>query len=146
MYGDPDVLRSRVDDLREQAADVRALADHLVAQTEQIGRQGWSGRAAEAMRLRVGERAAHLRAAAGQHDTAADCLEDHANDVTELLETIAARERRFADVVAEATERVARREAGAPTDAGAEADVALLALEPPPPGHRDWLELEVPGL
>ena len=97
------------------------------------------------MRRRVVERAAHLRSVAGHHDTAADCLEDHAGEVAVLLESIAAAERRLTERVAEATERVARRAPDARADAAAEADAALLAFEPPPPGHRDWLELEVPG-
>lgn len=145
MYGDPDVLRSRVDDLREQAVDVRALADHLVAQTEGIG---WSGRAADAMRLRVSERAANLRAAAEHHALAADALATHVHELELLQESIAATERRVAGLVAEAGTRAARRAADpdAPADQDAETDRVLLAFEPPPPGHRDWLDVEVPGL
>lgn len=126
MYGDPDVLRSRVDDLREQAVDVRALADHLVSQTDGLG---WSGRAADAMRLRVAERAGHLRAAAGQHDTAADTLENHVQELEMLGESIAAIERRVRDLVADAGD-----------------DDPIRAFDPPPTGHRDWLDIEVPGL
>lgn len=148
MYGDTDVLRSRVGALREQAVDVRALADHLIAQTDQI-RRGWTGRAADAMRQRVGDRAGHLRAAATQHDVAADRLEAHVHQVELLQEQIAAIERRVAELVAEATDRQARREPAAPPDAlldGESDDRVLLAFVGPPPGHRDWLEVEVPGL
>lgn len=146
MYGDPDALRSRVDDLREQAVDVRSMADHLVAQTEGIG---WSGRAADAMRLRVSERAGHLRTAATQHDTAAEALLDHAQEVEALQESIATIERRFDDRVTEARARASVSQddsAGDSQDApGDQDDRALLAFEPPPPGHRDWLAVEVPG-
>ena len=58
MYGDSGVMRKRAAQLREQAGDIRALADHLVAQTEGVA---WTGRAADAMRERVRDRAAHLR-------------------------------------------------------------------------------------
>ena len=149
MYGDPDVLRSRVDDLREQAVDVRAMADHLVSKTDDLG---WSGRAADAMRRRVAERAGHLRAAAAEHDTAADSLLTHAQEVETLQESIAGIERRFARLVADA-----RARAGSGDDTGDDisdgagrgsddADRGLLSVEPPPPGHRDWLDLEVAGL
>ena len=143
MYGDPDVLRSRVDDLREQAVDVRALADHLVAQTDGIG---WTGRAADAMRLRVTERAGHLREAAGQHDTAADTLERHAQELEMLRESIAAIERRVHDLVAEARTRASRPEPPGAADDVAREDQLLLAFDPPPTGHRDWLDIEVSGL
>ncbi|MEJ7834263.1 MAG: hypothetical protein WKF79_15220, partial [Nocardioides sp.] len=78
MYGDTGVMRKRVAQLREQGVDIRSLADQLVSQTESIG---WSGRAADSMRERIKERASHLRAAAGQHETAADALDKHLQSV-----------------------------------------------------------------
>ena len=69
MYGDPDVLRRHVHHLREQAVDVRALADRLVAQTESIG---WTGRAAESMRIRVSERATRVESQLLKQYTALD--------------------------------------------------------------------------
>ena len=137
MYGDPDVMRRRVDQLREQAVDIRTLADQLVARTEGIG---WSGRAADAMRVRVTDRASHLRSAAAQHETAADSLDKHLQAVRTLREQIADVERRTTDLVAEARTR---------TSAGREPDpddVVLGAFTPPPSGHRDWLGVELPGL
>lgn len=136
MYGEPDVLRSRVDDLREQAADVRSMADHLVARTDAMG---WTGRAAAAMRARVAERAGHLRAAAAEHDSAADALSHHAQQVELLQESIADAERRVGELVADARTR-------ADADSPTEDDRLLLAFEAPPPGHRDWLDVELPGL
>jgi uncharacterized protein (DUF3084 family) len=149
MYGDTEVLRRRADQLREQGVDVRMLADQLVAQTERLG---WTGRAAESMRLRVQERATHLRAVAGQHDTAADSLDRHAQDVTTLQDAIAERERTAGSLVADARSRIAQLEAA---DDGSDAavrrlpdddDTALAAFTPPPPGHKDWLSVELPGL
>ncbi len=140
MYGDPGALRRRVDQLREQAVDVRALADELVARTEATG---WEGRAAESLRVRVGERAHHLRVAASRHETAADSLERHVQEVSSLQEQVAAVERRAGDLVADARTRVA----GLPDLVEPDADdVTLLAFEPPPSGHRDWLTVELPGL
>ena len=66
MYGDTGVMRKRAAQLREQAGDIRSLADHLVAQTEGVA---WTGRAADAMRERVRDRAAQLREVAAAHDT-----------------------------------------------------------------------------
>ncbi|WP_139979297.1 hypothetical protein [Nocardioides litoris] len=148
--GDTDVLRRRVEQLREQADDVRALADRLVAQTEAVG---WTGRAADSMRVRVTERATHLRTAATQHETAADSLERHLLAVESTAERIAAVERRATGLVAEARARVADLERRR-HDGGAAAadlrpdpdDVALAAFDPPPTGHPDWLAVELPGL
>jgi hypothetical protein len=144
MYGDTKVLRRRVDQLREQAVDIRGLADQLVGRTESTG---WSGRAADSMRVRVTERATHLRGAAAQHETAADALEKHVHEVERLQEAIAGVERRTTDLVAEAR--------GADADAvsgGAgrvepdDDDVVLCTFVPPASGHRDWLAVELPGL
>ncbi len=155
MYGDTDVLRRRVDQLREQAVDVRALADRLVAQTESLG---WTGRAAESMRLRVTERATHLRGAAAQHESAADVLDRHLQEVDRLAEEIAEVGQRVEVLVTEAGTRVARarataeapneQTAGAPAPgAGPDPDDLVLTLfEAPPRGHRDWLDVELPGL
>lgn len=152
MYGDTDQLRRRVDQLREQGVEVRTLADQLVARTEGLG---WTGRAAESMRLRVHERAAHLRDAAADHETAADSLDKHLTDLTALQEAIAHREHKAASLVADARTRVARVEsandsAASPAPAVrrvADADdLVLVAFAAPPPGHRDWLSVELPGL
>lgn len=149
MYGDTEVLRRRVDQLREQAVDIRGLADQLVGRTEATG---WTGRAADSMRVRVTERATHLRGAAAQHETAADSLEKHLLQVEAEQEAIAGVERRATELVAEARTRLAdvrrRRESA---DAGLQVepdpdDVALDAFVPPASGHRDWLDVELPGL
>jgi methyl-accepting chemotaxis protein len=125
VYGDSDLVRRRVDQLRDLGADVRSLADQLVARTEALG---WTGRAAEAMHARVAERATHLRAAAGRHDAAADALDRHAAAVDETKEQIADIERRVAVLTADSD------------------DESLAGFVPPAPGHRDWLDVELPGL
>ena len=122
MYGDTGVMRRRATQLREQGTDVRLQADQLVGQMDAIV---WTGRAAEAMRERIRERAAHLRDVASGHETAAESLERHAHDVEELKERILAVQRR-----AEAL--------------GADSGARTAALTPPPPGHRDWLDVELP--
>jgi len=149
MYGDSDVMRRRADQLREQAVDLRALADHLVAQTEGIG---WHGRAADSMRERVRERATHLRAAAAQHDTAADSLGRHVQEVDTVKDAIADTERKATTLVADARTRVARIEAA--NDVADPAvrrvpdadDQTLAGFTPPPSGHKDWLAVSLPGL
>jgi uncharacterized protein YukE len=120
MYGDSEVMRKQAGRLREQADTIRSLADHLVAQAETVA---WSGRAGDAMRERIRERAAGLRETAGRHDTAADTLEAHTVLVDELKDSIAANERRATALLE---------------------DGALPQFEPPAPGHKDWLAVSLP--
>ena len=149
MYGDGDVIRRRVDQLREQGVEIRALADQLVARTEALH---WSGRAATAMRERVSERAAHLRDAAERHEAAADLLARHAQEVAAIKDEIAAIEQRAATLVADARSRVARvvteneSHLSGPRVAPDPDDVVLAGFVPPAPGHKDWLTVELPGL
>lgn len=140
MYGDTLVMRKRAGQLREQGADIRAVAEQLVARSEAVP---WRGRAADDMRTRVKERAAHLRAAANAHDTAADALERHLSEVDRLKDAIGELERKSTSRVAEAQARV---EASAYDAAAADDDArALAAAALPPSGHADWLTLELPG-
>ena len=122
MYGDTLVMRRRAAQLREQGEDIRAMAEQLVTHSDEIA---WSGRAADSMRQRVRDRAAHLREAANAHDTAAASLDKHLSECDRLGESIAGMERR-ASVLAE--------------------DPALAGFSPPPAGHKDWLTVELPGL
>lgn len=126
MYGDTEVMRRRADALRDQASDIRAAADRLVAQADAVA---WTGRAANALRDRIRERASHLRDVAGSHDDAADSLDAHATEVDRLHDAITEIERRVDGLVSDAPD-----------------DVALAAFVPPPAGHRDWLTVTVPGL
>ncbi len=121
MYGDTEVMRRRAQDLREQATDIRAGADGLVARAEAVD---WAGRAADAMRERIRERATQLRQVAAAHDTAADSLDDHLAEVGRLQEAIDAAQRR-ADALA--------------------GDGTALGFTPPPAGHREWLDVRLPG-
>jgi hypothetical protein len=147
MYGDTGVMRRRAAQLREQGTDLRAMADHLVSRTEAVA---WSGRAADAMRERIRERAAHLRESAARHDVAAETLERHAHEVDALKDAIHATERRATALVEDARTRVARLQAADDPDGvrrePAPADRALTAFDPPPPGHKDWLGVSLPGL
>ena len=148
MYGDSGVMRKRAAQIREQATDIRAMADQLVAQTESIA---WTGRAADAMRERIRDRAANLRDVAGAHDTAADSLERHLHRGGRAQGP----DRRLPN---------ARRTSSWPTPAPAwprsrtpttptacdrapdPEDETLTAFAPPPSGHKDWLTVNLPGL
>ena len=146
MYGDTAVMRRHAAALRDQAADIRATADLLVGRAEQIG---WAGRAAEAMRERVRERAAQLRGCASSHEGAADALERHLHEVDRSKDAIAEIERRATSLIADARTRAARMASDDPDGVdrrSSDEDDALLAFTPPPPGHRDWLAVELPGL
>ena len=94
----------------------------------------------EAMRERIRERASHLRAAAAQHDTAADSLAAHLAEVDRLKEAIDVRAHKAATLAEDARTRASE---GTPTD---DADAVLVAFDPPPAGHRDWLTVDLPGL
>ena len=137
MYGDTAAGRKRVAQLRDQGGDVRALAARLVSQAEAVP---WHGKAAEAMRERIRERARHLRAAAAQHDTAADSLAAHLTVGDRHKAAIDVRSRKATTLVEDARTRASE---GMPAD---DADAVLLAFDPPPAGHRDWLTVELPGL
>ena len=149
MYGDTEVIRRRVSALRDQGADIRALADQLVARVEGLG---WSGRAADAMAERVTERATHLRAAADRHVSAADALGDHAAAVEDATEEVAQIEARAASLIADAQSRIAaiqRRNEDLAPDVQVQPDPLdeeLVAFVLPPTGHRDWLQVELPGV
>jgi hypothetical protein len=128
MYGDTEVMRRHAGRLREQGEDIRTLADSLVGQVESLR---WTGRAAEALRERVRERAVRLREVAARHETAAESLEAHGHEVEELKDAIAAVERRAAALHP------------VPDDG---ADAERTGFEAPPSGHRDWLGVSLPGL
>ncbi|MCY4728877.1 hypothetical protein NYO98_21560 [Nocardioides sp. STR2] len=144
MYGDTAAGRKRVAQLREQGGDIRALAARLVSQAEAVP---WHGKAADAMRERIKERASHLRTAAAHHETAADSLARHLAEVDSLKEAIDVRAHKATALVEDAHTRAAHAAGpdGVPTATdGAEA--ALLAFDPPPAGHKDWLTVTLPGL
>jgi chromosome segregation ATPase len=122
MYGDTDVMRKQVGRLREQGTEIRAMADQLVAQAEAVT---WAGRAGDAMRERIRERAGRLREAADRHDHAAATLDTHTQLVDELKDSIAETERRATALLE---------------------DGALPRFEPPAPGHKDWLAVTLPGV
>jgi ABC-type transporter Mla subunit MlaD len=147
MYGDSGVMRKRAAQIREQATDIRAMADQLVAQTEGLA---WTGRAADAMRERIRDRAANLRGVAGAHDTAADSLERHLHEVDVLKDQIADTERKADKLMSDARTRVARVDsADDPEDvrrAPDPEDETLNTFAPPPSGHKDWLTVNLPGL
>lgn len=148
MYGDSATIRRRATQLRDQGADVRALADQLVARVEGLG---WSGRAAEAMQQRVTDRATHLRVAADRHVAAADALGDHAEAVDVTTEEIATAQARISAMVADAQARIAAVAAANERSDGPQVspdpvDELLAGFVPPPAGHRDWLAVDLPGL
>lgn len=141
MYGDSAASRKRVAQLREQSGDIRAAADRLVAQAESVP---WHGRAAEAMRTRIKERANQLRVAAGHHETAADSLSRHVTEVDTRKEAIDSIQHKAESLTTDAASRIAASGEGGtePSDV----DVALATFTPPPAGHKDWLTVELPGL
>lgn len=122
MYGDTEVMRKHAGALREQGVEIRGLADQIVAQAEAVT---WVGRAGDAMRERVRERATSLRKAADRHDVAAASLDAHLQRVDELKDSIAETERRATALLD---------------------DGALPAFEPPVAGHKDWLAVSLPGV
>ncbi|HEX5918824.1 MAG TPA: hypothetical protein VFY76_13260 [Nocardioides sp.] len=153
MYGDTAAGRKRVAQLREQGGDIRTLAARLVSQAAAVP---WHGKAADAMRERIKERASHLRTAAAQHETAADSLARHLAEVDTLKEAIDQRAHKATALVEDARTRAAHSGHSAQSDRTDESDgvpaepdetdAALLAFDPPPAGHRDWLTVTLPGL
>src|SRR3954452_17567995 len=91
MCGDTTRIRSLAGRLRERAAEIRALADRLVASADRVA---WEGLAADAMRHHVRDRASDLRRSARLHDDAADALDRHARQVDHLKDLIASIEQK----------------------------------------------------
>jgi len=143
MYGDSAASRRRIAQLREQSGDIRAAADRLVSQAESVP---WRGRAAEAMRVRIKERANHLRVAAAHHETAADSLVRHVTEVETRKEAIEAIQLKATSLTRDAATRIAALEAADERSEPADEDVALASFTPPPAGHKGWLSVELPGL
>jgi hypothetical protein len=100
------------------------------------------------MRERIKDRANHLRTAAAHHETAADSLAKHLSEVDTLKEAIDVRSHKASTLVEDARTRAS--EAGDAADGAAvgpdQNDAALLAFDPPPAGHKDWLTVTLPGL
>ena len=143
MYGDTAAGRKRVAQLREQGGDIRALASSLVAQSEAVP---WHGKAADAMRARIKDRANHLRAAAAQHETAAESLAKHLAEVDTLKDAIETRSHKATSLIADARTRAAQHEGADQAPDDRDPDFPLLAFDPPPAGHKDWLTANLPGL
>ena len=124
MYGDTEVIRGLARTLREQGEELRGDAAALQARAAATP---WEGLAAGAMRLRVRDEVAGLRAAAELVDEAAAALDRHADEVDRLKALIAAIEERVLGWL------------------GSLAGV-FHDFVPPPSGHRDWLTVDLPGL
>lgn len=147
MYGDPTVIRGLARTLRDQAADIRTEADHLVGLAEDVP---WTGLSADAMRRRARGRAGDLRRTASEHDAAADALDRHAREVERLQELIAATEQRVRSLMDAARERLSTL-AHQLLDGIRQAlpdplDELLDRFVPPPSGSREWLEVDLPGV
>ena len=142
MYGDTNAIRHRARELRRIGDQVRDEADALQARAAGVT---WEGVAADAMRQVSRRRAAALRRTADLHDTAATDLDRHADSVDRVKRLIAAIEERVMRLVAAARDRLAGivGVVGALVDP---VDELLDRFVPPPPGHRDWLTVNLPGL
>lgn len=147
MYGDTTVIRRLARNLREQAIDIRAEARAVQGKVEATA---WTGKAAEAMRARAEARLRDLQAAANRHDDAADALDHHADEVDRLKDLIAGIERKAHRIVDAARDRLAdlgsRILDGVRSVAPDPVDVAIDRFVAPPPGHLDWLSVDLPGL
>ena len=145
MYGDTAAMRKRAAQLREQGADVRAMADRLVAQAESVD---VAGRAAEscAPASRTAPRTCGLRRAARRPPP---------TRWTATLGEVDRAQGRHRDHRAQGRRAGHRRPD--PHAAPRHDDPAgvtreprgrrpLLAVHPPPAGHKDWLTVKLPGL
>ena len=140
MYGDTEAIRGLARTMREQGAALRSEAARLLVRAETVP---WHGLAADAMRARVQAQVAALRRTAGLSDDAAAALDRHADAVDRLKVLIAEIERKVTALVAAARNRLA----GLLTDVLPDpVDELLARFVPPPPGHRDWLLVDLPGL
>lgn len=148
MYGDTGVIRRLATQMADQGTEIRSDADQLVKSSQLVV---WEGRAAEAMRERMAERAVALRKTADEHDDAAQALRHHADEVDrlkDLIREIANRVRgliegarsRLADLADKALDLI-KKVTPDPVDQ------MLSSFQPPPEGHKDWLDVpdQLPG-
>ncbi|KRE96200.1 hypothetical protein ASG76_03960 [Nocardioides sp. Soil774] len=148
MYGDTGVIRRLAQQMSEQGSEVRRDADQLVAASETVV---WEGRAAQAMRERMAERAVALRRTADEHDDAAQALRRHADEVDRLKDLIREIAHRVRGLIEGARSRLASL-ADAAIDLVKKVvpdpvDEMLSSFRPPPEGHKDWLDVpdQLPG-
>ena len=142
MYGDTEAIRGLARAFRRMGDDLRWEADSLLARAESVP---WQGVAADAMRGVAHYRVAALRRTAGLHDEAAAALDDHARTVDQVKQLIALIEQRVLAAIAAARDRIAGvlGVVGALVDP---VDDLLDRFVPPPSGHRDWLDVDLPGI
>ena len=143
MYGDTEAIRGLARTLRGQGTTLRAEATHLLAQAEAVP---WQGLAADAMRARVRAQVGALRRTADLADDAARSLDHHADEVDRVKALIAAIERKVMALVDAARDRLAGLAGLAASVLPDPVDELLDRFVPPPPGHRDWLVVDLPGL
>jgi hypothetical protein len=136
VYGDTTIIRGLASALRERADDIRDEAARLAGRTDAVP---WHGLAATAMRGHAHSRVRTLRRTAELHDEAADTLDRHAREVDRLKELIAAIERRVHALIDAAKDRLSSL---IPDPV----DELIDRFVPPPPGSRDWLTVDLPGL
>jgi hypothetical protein len=140
MYGDTEAIRGLARTMRDQGAALRSEATSLLARAEAVP---WQGVAADAMRARVRAQVAALRRTAGLSDDAAVALDHHADEVDRRKRLIAEIEHRVTALVSAARDRLAGLVSSVLPDP---LDELLARFVPPPPGHRDWLLVDLPGL
>ena len=148
MYGDTAVIRRLAQQMGEQGTEIRRDADQLVSASLLVV---WEGRAAQAMRERMAERAVALRRTADEHDDAAQALRHHADEVDRLKDLIREIADRVKGLIEGARSRLADL-AGKALDlvklvAPDPIDELLASFQPPPEGHKDWLDVpdRIPG-
>jgi hypothetical protein len=140
MYGDTEAIRGLARSMREEGTALRSEAAMLHHRTEAVP---WNGIAATAMRAKVGLQVTSLRRTATLSDEAAAALDHHADEVDRLKALIAEIEHHVMALVTAARHRLAGLLGDVLPDP---VDVLLARFVPPPPGHRDWLLVDLPGL
>src|SRR5262249_19577830 len=133
-------IRGLARTMRDQGGALRSEAAALLHRAEAVP---WHGLAGDAMRTRVEGQVASLRRTATLSEQAAVALERHAEEVDRLKALIAEVERTVRALVAAARDRLAGLLADVLPDP---VDELLARFVPPPPGHRDWLLVDLPGL
>jgi hypothetical protein len=141
MYGDTRVIRGLAGSLRERGEQVRREATTLLTLADATP---WQGLAADAMRARARSGADALRHTADLHDEAADALDAHADAVDRLKALIARIEHAVTGLVEAAKHRLAGLAGMVATVVPDPVDEFFDHFVPPPPGHKDWLSLDLP--
>ena len=149
MYGDTLVMRRRAAQLREQGEDIRTMAEQLVTRSDEVG---VAGRGVPPTPCGTGSASAPPTCATPPTPTTSRPPRSRSTSASATgspspSPASSAGPRPSWPTPAPASPGCrARPDDDAVRPTATREDQALVAFAPPPSGHKDWLDVELPGL